>query len=379
MSLTALTGAAIFDGAAMHHGKVLVIDGMEVAEIAKTVPDGATITPLGGGLIAPGFVDLQVNGGGGLMLNDAPSIDTLRHMAAAHLRGGTTSFLPTLITDTADITRTTITATIAACAKGVPGLLGLHLEGPHLSVARKGAHDATLIRPMEEADLALYRDAARRLPILKMTLAPETVAPDEIAKLTDAGILVSLGHTDASAALCQEAVAAGARCVTHLFNAMRQLGSREPGVVGATLDCGNLSAGLIADGIHVHPATIRAALAAKRGPGEIFLVTDAMAGAGTDQTTFALGGRRILRQNRRLTLEDGTLAGADLDIPRALRIMVDSVGATLDQALAMATSIPARLIGAPAGTLCTGARADIVYLDEALNLVQVWASGQKQV
>jgi len=283
-----------------------------------------------------------------------------------------------LITDAPEVTSATIEAAGEAISAGVPGLLGLHLEGPHLSVPRKGAHDASLIRPMDEADLALYLDAARRLPVLKITLAPENATAAQISALADTGVLVSLGHTDADFATCLAATKAGARCVSHLFNAMSQLGNRTPGCVGAALESEALSAGLIADGIHVHPATIRAALKAKTPPGMVFLVTDAMAPTGTDISEFELGGRRILRRDGQLTLEDGTLAGADLDFPRTLQVMVEQVGVTADQALKMATSIPAALIGTQAGSLVKGGAADFIHLDAGLRLQGVWQGGVHQ-
>ena len=260
-------------------------------------------------------------------------------------------------------------------AQAVPGILGLHLEGPHLSVARKGAHDAELIRAMGADDLALLCDAAARLPVLKVTLAPETVTPDQVATLVAAGVIVSLGHSDAGFGTCMAAAKAGASCVTHLFNAMSQLGNREPGLVGAALTCGGLSAGLIADGIHVHPASIRAAMAAKAGPGQVFLVSDAMSVAGSEQTEFTLNGRLIRRVAGRLTLEDGTLAGADLDQLTAVRNLVGWGITDEPRALAMATSIPADLIGvAGYGRLTPGGPADFLHLDGS-GPPAVWQAG----
>ena len=261
---------------------------------------------------------------------------------------GATRILPTLITDTAEKTQTAIEAAIAACAAGMRGCAGLHLEGPHLSVARKGAHDADLIRPMEEADLALLLQTATQLPCLKVTLAPESATLDQVRALSEVGVLVSLGHTDADFDTCLAYAEAGARCVTHLFNAMRQIGNREPGVVGAALAAGGLSAGLIADGVHVHPEVMRMAWDAKRGPGEVFLVSDAMAVAGTERRGFSLEGREITRKNGRLTLADGTLAGADLDLTTAIRVMTEQVGLSLSSALYAATHGPASLIGSTA-------------------------------
>jgi len=375
----AFCGADIFDGERRLQGHALLVEGGRVAAIVPVdaVPGGAEVTELDGGLIAPGFVDLQVNGGGGVMFNDDPSADVLRVMARAHAGLGATAILPTLITDTARHTRAAIAAVETARAEGVAGIIGLHLEGPHLSVTRKGAHEAGLIREMQADDLALLCEAAARLPVLMVTLAPENVSPDQIGVLAAAGVIVSLGHSDAGFEPCMAAAQAGASCVTHLFNAMSQLGNREPGLVGAALTSGGLSAGLIADGIHVHPATIRAALTAKQGPGRVFLVSDAMSVAGSAQTEFTLNGRLIRRAGGRLTLEGGTLAGADLDQLTAIRNLVGWGIVGEDDALAMATSIPADVIGATRfGRLTPGGPADFLYLGGPDQPASVWQAGQ---
>jgi N-acetylglucosamine-6-phosphate deacetylase len=366
------TGARIFNGTAFRDGSLLV----EAGHIREILPPGSplkglTEQPLDGGILAPGFVDLQVNGGGGVMFNDAPTPETLRIIAGAHAGLGATTILPTLITDTPDITRAAITAAIAATRAGVPGIAGLHLEGPHLSVARKGAHDPHLIRPMTDDDLNALTDTARHLPRLMVTLAPESVTPDQVRILAHAGIIVSLGHSDAGFDMARIYADAGATCVTHLFNAMSQLGNREPGLVGAALSDGRLHAGLIADGIHVHPASIAAALAAKIGPGGIFLVSDAMAPAGSALTEFTLNGRRITRSDGMLLLDDGTLAGADLDLPRALRVLTSAASVPVGQAIAMATSGPGYVLG-HAGRIAPGVPADLVHLDDGLHLRAVW-------
>ena len=337
----------IFDGTRLLDGHVACFEGGHLTALVpqQTAPQADKVVDLAGDILSPGYVDLQVNGGDGLMLNDAPDVATLTRITQAHRRLGCRWILPTLITDTPAKTRATIEATKAAIHQGVDGIAGLHLEGPHLSVARKGAHDAALIRAMDPADLAALCDAAQALPALMVTVAPENVTPDQVAALTRAGAVVSLGHTDANYDTCRAHVAAGARCATHLFNAMSQLGNREPGLVGAVLASGELSCGLIADGLHVHPQAMRTAFAAKTGPGRIFLVSDAMAVAGTDQTEFHLEGRRIRREAGRLTLEDGTLAGADLNLTQAIKVLVTKVGIDLTQALAAATTIPASLIG----------------------------------
>ncbi|MDH3263563.1 MAG: N-acetylglucosamine-6-phosphate deacetylase, partial [Paracoccaceae bacterium] len=265
-----------------------------------------------------------------------------------------------------------------AIARGLPGIVGLHLEGPHLSLARKGAHDPALIRPMQGEDVKFLAATAQRLPVLMVTLAPESVTPAQIRALAEAGVVVSLGHSDAGFDACKAAAGHGARCVTHIFNAMSQLGSREPGLVGAALAHGELSAGLIADMIHVHPESIAAAFRAKRGPGRIFLVSDAMATAGSEVDHFVLNGRRIERSRGRLTLADGTLAGADLQLTTAIRNMVEHVGLPLAEALAMATSIPAGLIGQAdrMGCFAAGAAADFIWLDAGFGLAGVWRKGR---
>jgi N-acetylglucosamine-6-phosphate deacetylase len=373
---TVFAGASVFDGARLHAEAALVVVDGRVAAIAPrgAAPPAGRQVRLAGGVLAPGFVDLQVNGGGGLMLNDRPSVEGLRAICAAHGRLGTTSLMPTLITDTPEVTAAVLEAGVAAVGV-VPGFVGLHIEGPHLDPRRKGAHDPGLIRPMTDADLSRLCDAAAKLPALIVTLAPASATLAQIAALAKAGAVVSLGHAEATVAEATAAFAAGARMVTHLFNAMSQLGNREPGLVGAALVGDGVAAGLIADGIHVAPASMRVALAAK--PEGIFLVTDAMAVAGTDLDGFTLNGRRIERRGGRLTLEDGTLAGADVDFAGSVRVLVREGLATLPQALRMATAIPAEAIGR--GETCGGLRpgmpADLVHLDAEMVLRGVWRAG----
>ena len=375
MTSQCFTAGSIHDGQHRLKNRMLLVEDGVVS--GNEPLRGIQATDLGPGMIVPGFVDLQVNGGDGVMFNDAPTLDTLERMAEAHQRLGTTALLPTLITDTPDVTRAAIDAAIKAVECGIPGIAGLHLEGPHLSVARKGAHDPALIRPMSDDDLQVLLDAAKRLPALIVTVAPETVGPDQIKAMAGAGITVSLGHSDADFATCAAAAGAGARSVTHLFNAMSQLGNREPGLVGAALQLGGLSAGLIADGIHVDPTSIGVAMRAFQGYDGIYLVTVSMAPAGSDITEFTLNGRRIKRRDGRLTLEDGTLAGADLDFATALKVMINKVGIDVNLAVEMATHRPARVIERQAdlGGLIPGRLADFVHLDEGLNVTSVWRAG----
>ena len=372
-STCAYIGADIFDGTTRHKNCALVVENGHIAGIEPENEVTCEAIQLAGGLLTAGFVDVQVNGGGGVMLNSAPTLKTIKTIRDAHLPFGTTSLLPTLITDTP--ARTALARAAAVEAMSVEGIIGLHLEGPHLSVARKGAHDPSLIRPMTAEDLSELCALAATLPSLLVTVAPESTTPAQIAALQAAGAVVSLGHTDADFATAR---AAGATCVTHLFNAMSQLENRAPGVVGAALDSGKMFAGLIADGIHVNPETIKIALRAKKGPGRVFLVTDAMATIGTDLTELHLGGRVIYRKNGRLTLEDGTLAGADLDMISAVRFMVKSIGLPVEEALRMASLYPAQLLGRAAeiGQLTRGSRADFLHLDAGLNIQGVWRGGK---
>jgi len=378
MTVQILTGAQVFDGTRLLEGHAVAIAAGRIVRLAPDDPGlPGTRIMLDGGILAPGLIDLQVNGGGGVMVDGATDAAVLRRICAVHLGLGATGLLPTLITDTAEATRTVIAAGIAAARAQTPGFLGLHLEGPHLDPRRKGAHDAGLIRPMTGDDLAALCDAARNLPALMVTVAPESTTPAQIAALARAGVVVSLGHSDCSHEVARAAFAAGAVCVTHLFNAMSPLGSREPGLVGAALE-GACAAGVIADGVHVSPATLRIAWAAK--PEGMFLVTDSMGFAGTDLAEMTLNGRTLRRAKGRLTLQDGTLAGADLTLPQALRVMVQQVGVPPGVALAMATSVPAGVIGAGdrCGHLAAGRVADLVHLDADWQLRAVWRDGLRQ-
>ena len=362
----------VFDGEKLHSGKCAIFRGGFFVGLSNTnLAADAQVIDLEGDILSVGYVDLQVNGGDGLLLNDDPSVATLARIARAHRSLGAMRILPTLITDTPEKTRAAVSAAKVAIEEEIPGIAGLHLEGPHISDARKGAHDGAFIRSMAAEDLEFLLEARQSLPALKVTVAPENVTPEQVSQMANAGILVSLGHTDASFETCLAYVDAGARMVTHLFNAMSQLGNRQPGLVGAALGSGALSAGLIADGIHVHPATMRMAIQAKNGPGRIFLVSDAMAVAGTNLDEFRLQGRRIMRRNGRLTLEDGTLAGADLDLTGAIRVLVNDVGVPIDVALQAATSAPARMIGLEA-TLIDGETqlSDLIRISKYLTNAQ---------
>lgn len=379
--LTAITGARIFDGHDWHDDAALLIEFGHVSGIVRSgeVPSRSESVHLDGGMLVPGFIDLQVNGGGGALFNNDPSVDAIRTICAAHAQFGTTALLPTLISDTVAVNVAAVAAGKQAAEQGVPGFIGLHLEGPHLSQARKGTHDGALIRPMDDADLARLVAARRDLPNMLVTVAAETATSSQIAALAEAGIIVSIGHSDADMDTASAAFDAGASMATHLFNAMSQLGNREPGVVGAVLTHGKVHAGLIADGIHVHPAAIRIALAAKPGPGHIFLVTDAMSQTGTDLRELTLNGRTITRADGALRLADGTLAGADLDMIDAVIFMQDEIGLPLEEALRMASLYPAEAMGIHGeyGHLRPGAIASFAHLSDRRNMRATWIAGAK--
>ena len=375
MTLTAISGARLFDGIAFRERHHLLVEDGRVAAIEPGEPaPGVEIMRLEGGIVAPGFVDVQVNGGDGILLNDDPSPQGVLRIAEAHRSFGTTALLPTLITDTRE---RTLAAIEAVAATDIPGVVGLHLEGPHLDPARKGAHPAELMRSLSDDDIALYAEARQRLGVLLITLAPAQASPEAVRKLVGAGVIVSLGHADCTADEADALFDAGARGVTHLFNAMSGLGHREPGLVGAALARADVWGGIIADGHHVDPRALAVALNGKQGPGRLFLVSDAMALVGSDADTFPLHGRTVSRDRSgvspRLMLADGTLAGSDIDIASSVRFMVEHMGWPLEDALRRATADPADFlgIGNQRGRFVSGARADFVHLSQSMSLNRV--------
>lgn len=382
-STFAISAPRIFDGNMWHDDSAILVDGECVKAIVKQsdLPSDIEIETLDSGYIAPGFVDLQVNGGGGVLFNNDPSVEGIRTICAAHAKFGTTSLLPTLITDLPEIRDTAIAAGVEATKVKVPGFAGLHLEGPHLSQARKGAHDPDLVRPMNGDDVAALIAARKDLPVLVTTLAPESATPDQVRALTAGGVKVSVGHSDATMTQVLELVDAGASMITHLFNAMSQMTGREPGMVGAALSSGDLNVGMIADGYHVHPTSMSLACRAKVGPGKMFLISDAMSTVGTDITELVLNGRTIQRAEGKLTLEDGTLAGADLDMATAVRILIDKVGIDLDEVLRMASLYPADIVGlSGVGRIATGGVANFICMGPgdspvANRFTRAWING----
>ena len=379
MTLTAITGGRIFDGREWHDGKALILENGRVEAISDEVSPNARRIDAEGALVVPGFIDLQVNGGGGAMFNSEPTPEGIATIARAHARFGTTKLLPTLITDNREITAEARKAGREARKTGIPGFLGIHLEGPHLSVSRKGAHDPALIRPMEPADLDALKEYRAEAGLLLTTLAPESVSLDQVRALNEAGVTVSLGHTNTTCANALGYFEAGARMATHLFNAMSPLGHREPGLVGAAIHSASAYAGIIADGFHVDPVAMGVALRAKRGPGKIFIVTDAMSTIGTDETGLLLNGRQIYREGGRLTLADGTLAGADIDMLSSVRYVHRTLSFPLEEAIRMASLYPAEAMGVADrhGRLLPGYAADFILLEPSLSIRSVFIDGME--
>jgi N-acetylglucosamine-6-phosphate deacetylase len=367
--------ASLFDGTSFAGpATVLVDDAGYVSAVVDTPPPGVALaaTPPGTTL-TPGFVDLQVNGGGGVLFNDAITVDGLRRIAAAHAALGTTSILATLITSPRPHIAAALGAVAAARAQAVPGILGAHIEGPFISPKRPGIHPPEFIATMTESDAAML--SAPRDGVRLVTLAPEKVAPAHVARLLDAGVRVFAGHTEATAEQATAAFAQGVHGVTHLFNAMSQFGSRAPGMVGATLGDDAAAAGIIVDLLHVARAAVRAAYRAL-GPDRLFLVSDSMPTSGSDVDHFTLAGRLIRLVDGRLADAAGTLGGAQICMAQAVRNAVALCAIPVSDALKMATSTPARWAGVDhVGRIAPGCRADFVALDTELNVVRVWQGG----
>ncbi len=382
MSQAFLTGATVLTGAGFLAGHGVLLRGRLIEAVlperTEVAADRVRLPP--GSLLAPGLVDVQVNGGGGVLFNDAPTPEAALAIADAHRRLGTTAILPTLITDTEEAMRQAASTARRLAGPDSP-ILGVHFEGPFLGPDRPGVHDAALIRRPAETELVLLEDLALALSgpaegRVLLTLAPETVDDAVLNRLAAAGVVLAAGHSAASFERSVEALAAGVTGFTHLFNAMPPLAARAPGLAAAALLAPGAWCGVIADGLHVHPAMLRLLLAT-RPPDRVMLVSDAMPPTGTTLAAFMLQGRRILRRDGRLTTEDGTLAGADICLADAVRTLVRLAGATPAQALSMAASVPAAFLGLDhrVGRIAPGCRADLLLLTPGLEVLGTWLAG----
>jgi N-acetylglucosamine-6-phosphate deacetylase len=373
----ALANARVLTESGFRDDVAVLIEGGRIAGI---VPDDdprvrdAEREDLGGGILLPGFIDAQVNGGGGVLFNNTPTVEGVIAIARAHRRFGTTGLLPTLISDDIEIMRAAVAAVRGAMARGAPGVLGIHLEGPYLAPSRKGTHDASRFHVPDAAEVALATSLGSGVTLV--TLAPEQVPADTIRAFVARGAVVAAGHTAGSYAQIRTGLDAGVRGFTHLYNAMSPLQGREPGAVGAALEDREAWVGIIADGVHVHPASLRVALAAKPR-GKAFLVTDAMPTVGADKPTFDLYGETITARDGVVRNAAGALAGSALDMATAVRNALELLRLPLDEAARMASTYPAEFLGLgdTHGRIATGYRADFALVDDAIRVQRTWIGG----
>jgi N-acetylglucosamine-6-phosphate deacetylase len=376
MTIALVNGRVLTDHG-LQGGFAVLVEGEHIVGLA--LPSDPRVRAaerhdLGGRMLLPGFIDCQVNGGGGVLFNDAPTVEAIRTIGQAHRRYGTTGFLPTLISDDVEVMRKAIDAVNEAIAQNVPGVLGIHLEGPFIAPERKGVHNPEKFRIADADDVALL--ATRLGGVTLLTLAPERASLETIRDLADAGVILAAGHTAGDYESTRKALDAGVRGFTHLFNAMTPFTSREPGVVGAALEDEASWCGLIVDGVHVHPASLRVAIAAKARE-RMFLVTDAMPPVGSDNPDFVLNGETITLRDGICQTANGTLAGSALDMATAVRNTVEMVGLPLEEAARMASTYPAAFLGLGQthGHIAAGYRADFVVLDDDYSVAETWIGG----
>ena len=370
----ALANARVLIGGELREDCCVVIEGDRIGEVCASPPADAELIDLHGQLLLPGFIDVQVNGGGGRLFNDDPSVETIAIIATAHRRFGTTGLLPTLISDDFSVIARGIVAVDEAIGAGVPGVLGIHIEGPFLSKARRGIHLASMLQPFEDRFVELLSSARNGRTLV--TVAPECVTPAQIAQLVQSGVIVSAGHSDADYETVRAALDAGMTGFTHLFNGMSQLTNRAPGMVGAALEDRSTYAGLIVDGHHIHPASLRVAINAK-GIDKLMLVTDAMPTVGADDQEFMLQGRAIQREGDRLVSEDGVLAGSTLTMASAIANAIEQGRIGLGAAAEMASHSPAHFLGLgdKVGTIRAGFRADLIAMRDDFTVARTWIGG----
>jgi N-acetylglucosamine-6-phosphate deacetylase len=374
--LLALKNGRVLTDAGIETGKTVLIRGGRIEAVvgAREVVGPDRTVDLKGQRLLPGFIDTQVNGGGGVLFNDDPSVASIAAIGRAHRHFGTTGFLPTLISDDLHVVERAIHAVRDAITQRVPGVLGIHIEGPFLSNERRGVHDSSKLRLLDGDAVDLLTTPHGGVTLV--TLAPECTTPAIIRALADAGVIVSAGHTNATFDELQPALAAGVRGFTHLFNAMSPLGNREPGAVGAALAHADSWLGLIVDGHHVHPEVLKIALRAKRHD-RFMLVSDAMPSVGSAVNGFQIQGRTITVDVDRIVDDEGRLAGAHLDMASAVRNTCDTLGVDLADAVRMASRNPAEFLklGGDMGRIAPGQRANLVLVDEELNVLETWIDG----
>jgi len=377
MAVAFINGRVLTD-AGLEEGLTVVTGSAHIASVTRDsrAANNAEKIDLDGKLLLPGFVDIQVNGGGGVLFNDKPTVDSIEAIGRVHRQFGTTAFLPTLVSDDLSVVDEAISATRDAIAAGVPGVLGIHIEGPFLNEERKGVHDASKIRYLDEEAFRLLTRPTGGKTLL--TLAPEKTTPRMIRALTEAGVVVSAGHSNATYTEVRAALDSGLTGFTHLFNAMSPITVREPGVVGAALDDQDSWCSIIVDGHHVDPVVLRLAMRCKRRD-RFVLVTDAMPSVGSDEKSFSLLGRTITVSNGVCIGEDGTLAGSNIDMATAVRNTVHLLGSGIADAVRMASHYPAEFLGLSHkfGRIAATYRANLAVVDDDLNVLETWVDGTR--
>ena len=378
---TALINARVLTEAGWRDDLAVLLEGERIAALcAPSDPRVQKVErhDLAGRTLLPGFIDCQVNGGGGVLFNSSPDVAGIRAIAAAHRRYGTTGLLPTLISDSAEVMAAAIAAVDDAMAERVLGVLGIHIEGPYIAPARKGVHQESSLRVPDAREMELAASLKRGCTLL--TLAPEQVPVENLRQLKAAGVILAVGHTAGDYASVRRALDAGVRGFTHLFNAMTPLQGRAPGAVGAALEDRESWCGVIVDGHHVHPASLRVALAAKPR-GKLFLVTDAMPPVGGPDQSFVLNGETIRVVDGAARTADGVLAGSVISMIDAVRNSVDLLGLPLEEAARMASTYPADFLGLGKshGRIAAGYQADFTVVDAMLEVRETWVAGQREI
>lgn len=378
----ALVGARIFTGNQFLDNRAVVIEGSSIISlpendnVVRQFPD-ATIHSLDGGILAPGFIDLQVNGGGGAFFTNDTTVEALQTMLDGHRPTGTTSMLPTMISDTRNTHQAGVAAVGDAIKAGMAGVLGIHIEGPFFDLDKRGAHNSKYIREIEAEDMA-WLTAIEEFKVM-LTLAPEHAAAGQIKQLVESGIFVAAGHTNAHYEDVMAAIDEGLSGFTHLYNAMRPQSGREPGVVGAALDSANTWCGIICDNHHVHPGSVRVAMNAKP-LGKLYLVTDAMSTVGSKEKSFTIYGEEIFERDGALVNAEGRLAGSAIGMIDAVRIAHQDAGIALNECLRMASLYPAEYmkLNQTLGRVEENFRADLVHFTEDFHVTATWVAGDHQ-
>ena len=373
----AITGSKLFNGTEFIEHKALLIDGQHIAGIVNedSVPGDFEVQVLEGGILSPGFIDLQVNGGGGKLFNNSPDKESLNTIISAHQYFGTTSIMPTVISDSLNILQK-CTDTISNEIDNNHSLLGIHIEGPFFNVKYRGVHQKQYINTINASYLNLF-ETLDKFPVM-LTLAPECISIKQLKHLKSLGFKILAGHTDANYDQLEEAVKYGLDGFTHLFNAMGQISAREPGVVGSALDFDETSASIIVDLHHVHPSLIN--LSFKQKPkGKLFFVSDSMATINHGEPSFELYDEVVSESNGRIINSEGKLAGSSITQIDAIKNAYQKCSIPLESAISMATLYPAEYLGVSdyIGQLKKGYRADLAHFDSNFHVQNVWLAGKQ--